>query len=147
MAELITLTQFFQKNNTVSILKKAVLLICSQTSFLCSEEHNVILMYSCYLVGCPHSQGKINSQVSFCQIQKTQFFFAGLSVYAFIKQVPVSYFHSTLQCFQLCYCCQKTSLQLTSSAGTKGNDHLDTAMAMTILLRATSLSAELATSK
>lgn len=36
---------------------------------------------------------------------------------------------------------------VTSSAGTKGNDHLDTAMAMTILLRATSLSAELATSK
>lgn len=54
-------------------MKKAVLPICSYFSFLCSEEHNVILMYSCYLVGCPHSQGKINSQVSFCQIQKTVF--------------------------------------------------------------------------
>lgn len=146
MAELITLTQFFQKNNTVSILKKAVLLICSYFSFLCSEEHNVIFMYSCYLVGCPHSQGKIDSQASFCQIQKTVFLCRTLHVC--IHKVGTRVLLSlNIAVFLALLLLLEDQSAVTSSAGTKGNDPLDTAMAMTILLRATSLSAELATSK
>lgn len=106
-----------------------------------------ILLYSCNLIGWPHSPGKIQSQASFYKIQKTQFLplWDCLCMYVFTKLGTCLLLSLNIADFLTLLLLLEDQPTVAYSAGIKGNDHLDVAVA--ILHWARTLPVEIAVSK